>query len=129
MPSFVRLPARLRLWPVWVPAGLDWNVPPACTLTFEPTVSVRAVVCSYWRTPPEATVSEKAMAAVSIVTVFPVAIVTASPAPGTPAGDQVPGALQRPVPAEVLGVGAVVAWVPVIPAATAPSEKATTFQS
>ena len=58
VPLFIRLPARLRVWPVWVPAGLDWKVPPPWTLTSVPTVSVRAVVCSNWRMPVPATVTE-----------------------------------------------------------------------
>ena len=51
LPLLVRLPAMLKMWPVCVPAGFDCSVPPPCTVTSVPTVSVRAVVCSNWRVP------------------------------------------------------------------------------
>ena len=59
----------------------------------------------------------------SIVTVVPAAIVTASLLVGTDPVDQVAGALHSPEPSEVLGVGVLVAWLParnaVLPSVTA----------
>ena len=53
-----------------------------------------------------ATTTRSTFAAISMVTVCPGAMVTMSPLFGTPLGDQVAGALQRPEPVEVFGAGA-----------------------
>jgi hypothetical protein len=46
---FVRFPATERICPVCVPLEADWKVPFVPIITLLPTVSVRAVVASYWR--------------------------------------------------------------------------------
>ena len=125
VPLLVRLPAILRICPVCVPAGFDCSVPPPCTVTSVPTPSVRAVVCSNCSVP--ATDTEYATAAVSIVTVVPPAIVTASLVVGTMPVDQVPGALHRPEPSELFGVGVAVVWLPLMKAVL-PSVNAYTRQ-
>ena len=53
------------------------------TVTLAPTVSVRAVVSSYWSVPPVETVTSSAAAAVSTVTAQPLPIVTSSAGVGT----------------------------------------------
>ena len=66
------------------------------TVTLPAAVSVRAVASSYWRTPPLITVRSRAAAAVSIVTVQPLPIVTLSAAVGTTPPDHVAPELQSP---------------------------------
>ena len=58
-------------------------MPPALTVTFEPTARVRAVMSSNWSVPPPTTVTLSAAAAVSTVTVQPFVIVTSSAEVGT----------------------------------------------
>src|SRR5262249_53320960 len=92
-----------RLWALITPAGLAGKVPPVETVALPPNVRDRAVVGSYCNTPetPWPTVRLLATAAVSMVTVWPLAMTTSSAAVGTNPHDQVPGLLQLPVPSEV----------------------------
>src|SRR4029453_6230862 len=76
---------------------------PTATVALPPTVNDRAGVGSYCRTPeaPWPTVRLSATAAVSIVTVCPLAITASSAAVGTKPDDQIPGLLQLPDAVEV----------------------------
>ena len=82
VPALTGCRRRERTCAVCAPVAADWKMPPASTVTLPPTVSVRAVVSSYWRIPPLITVRSRAVAAVSIVTVQPLPIVTLSAAGG-----------------------------------------------
>src|SRR5262245_19273923 len=101
--SLVRLPPMERVCAVIVPAGFAWKMAPTATVALPPSTSDRAVVGSYCRTPeaPWPTVRLRATAAVSIVTVVPLAMTTSSAAVGTKPHDQIPRLLQRPVAVEV----------------------------
>ncbi len=85
VPAFTRFAPTERMWPVCVPVAADCSVPPASTVTFAPTASVRAVMSSYWSVPPVETLTLSAAAAVSIVTVQPLpsGLWTSSAAVGT----------------------------------------------
>ena len=96
VPAFTRFAPTERMWPVCVPVTADCSVPPASTVTFAPTASVRAVVSSYWSVPPVETLTLSAAAAVSIVTVQPLPIITSSAAVGTTPSVHVAGELQLP---------------------------------
>src|SRR5689334_11916788 len=94
-----------------LPVVADCNVPPLAIVTLPPTVSVRIVVASNCRIPevPWPTVTLRATAAVSTVTVAPSAMVTSSAAVGTTPPTQVAVLLQRP-PAPVETMTAAGAW-------------------
>lgn len=98
VPLLVRSPPTERVWAVTVPVAALWKAPPWSIVTNVVTPSVRAVTASYCKTPPVLMVRLYALAAVSIVTVDPEAIVTLSPAVGTTPPDQVAGLLQLPAP-------------------------------
>src|SRR5262245_25521554 len=95
VPAFVRFPPTDTTCPVWAPFSPDWKVPPPATLRSPPRVRVLAVISSYCRMPVLPTIRLSATAAVSMITVQPVPIVTLSAAVGTPP-DHVPGELQLP---------------------------------
>src|SRR5437764_15214408 len=103
LPLLVRLPPIDRACVVTAPAGLAWKMPPAATVTLLPTVSVRAVAASNCNTPevPCPTVRLRATAAVSTVTVWPLAMVASSAAVGTKPQLHIPALLQLPLPVEV----------------------------
>src|ERR1041385_262529 len=82
-------------------APKDWKMPPRLTVAFPPSVNDRAVVGSYCKMPPLLTVTLRATAVVSIVTVVPVAITASSAEVGTCPHDQIPGLLQLPEVVEV----------------------------
>src|SRR5437867_4122102 len=90
---------------VWVlmTLTLAQKAPPNEIVTLPPTVIERAAAGSYCNIPevPWPTVRLRATAAVSIVTVWPLAIMASSAAVGTKPHDQVPGLLQLPEPNEV----------------------------
>src|SRR5438270_13520968 len=84
-----------------VAATPAWKVPPRLTVALPTNVRDRAVAGSYCKTPALLTVRLRATAAVSMVTVVPVAITASSAAVGVWPHDQVPALLQLPEANEV----------------------------
>ncbi len=107
VPLFVRLPPMLTMLP---PSPAVLNVAPLPTITSPVTVRVRFVALlpnvSVPLAPPPTCSSASEAVFVSSVTVWPFAMQTTAPAPGTPLGDHVPAVFQRPVPALVFVHGA-----------------------
>ena len=138
MPLLVRLPDEIevaappiaKVCVASTPAPAV-NVPPAAIVTFDPTFKPATGVAWYVNTPltPWPTVKLLHTAVViSIVTVWPSAMVTLSVATGIPAGDQVAGLLHRPDAAEIFTPPAAVVALPSSEVLKAPSVTAYILQ-